>query len=261
MVYTCYDMMRDCRADRPEGWSCFVSNYAPLVRRILAHYSPDSTDALFRPILDALKQSESPLFVSSEPAPERWFVAELRRQVLLAVDRLHPQGEPALTVDLETLTAALSPLTLVEKQAVWLETMAYNPAETGQLLRMDGRTVEKVRAKGAELLRAKLENWSQVLLTANGRQLSRAAEAASPDCLPTKAFLDILDGRATWYGRESMERHVTACWHCIDHFCRMTEVRELLRNVQPLRESETREILGLPAARKPSWKKLFGAPS
>src|SRR5438445_12830611 len=33
MIYTCYEMVRDCHADRPEGWAYFISNYVPLIRK------------------------------------------------------------------------------------------------------------------------------------------------------------------------------------------------------------------------------------
>jgi hypothetical protein len=64
----------------------------------------------------------------------------------------------------------------------------------------------------------------------NGMALGRAAAAASgKECLPARAFFDVLDGRATWHGREAVERHVADCWHCIDHYCRLIESIELLR--------------------------------
>jgi hypothetical protein len=262
MIYTCYDMIRDCRADRAEGWSHFVSQYVPVVRRILSHYWPEREGNLLRPVLETLRRPQSSLFASLEPAPERWFVAELRRQVLAAVEQLEISPPPAAALDLDTLAGALSPLTLTEKQAAWMETMRYTSAETGTRLRMEPRTVEKIRDKAAELLRGRMDTWSQSLLAGNGRQLGLAAEAAATnDCLPAKAFLDILDGRTTWYGRETLERHVSTCWHCIDHFCRMVEVRELLRGVQPLTPAESlefQELLGIRTARKAGWKRLFG---
>jgi hypothetical protein len=55
-----------------------------------------------------------------------------------------------------------------------------------------------------------------------------------------------------------MQRHVTTCWHCIDHFCRMAEVVELLRRVEPLSEAETqrfRKALGITVPKQPVWKR------
>src|SRR5690242_6768167 len=109
-------MIRDCRADRAEGWSHFVSHYVPVIRKLAAHYFPDQplTSRRAEEILCSLRQPQSSLFQSLEPAPERWFVAELRQRVLAALG-----GEAAgdSELDLETLSKAMESLTLLEKQA------------------------------------------------------------------------------------------------------------------------------------------------
>jgi hypothetical protein len=151
----------------------------------------------------------------------------------------------------------------VEKQTAWLEGMGYSSAETGEMLRMAPATVEKIRAHAAERIRSHVDGWNVRLLADNGPELGRAATAAKTgECLPAKTFLDVVDGRMPWRGREQMEQHVLGCWHCIDHFCRLLEVVELLRRVQPLTEEEAApfdRILGI-ADRKPGgWKRWFGA--
>lgn len=255
MIYTCYDMIQDCRADRPIGWSHFISHYVPVIRKIATHYCPEQPDRAAEVLL-ALRRPESSLFATLDPAPERWFVAELRQRVLES----NPGGLAAGVIDLETVSRALEPLTLLEKQAVWLETMRYTPERAAVLLRMDPRTVQKIREKAADRLRGELDTWSRTLLPDAGRALGRAAAAAgTPACLPAKAFLDVLDGRTTWRGREELEAHVAACWHCIDHFCRLAEVIDLLRGLAPLPESEAgplRAVLGITLPKKrglPGW--------
>jgi hypothetical protein len=264
MIYTCYEMIRDCRAGRAEGWRFFIASYVPVIRKLLAHYQPGGQvdQAALERVLVAVHRPESALFQSLEPSPERWFVAQLRQEVLEQL----PADAPATAIDLETVAAALEPLTLVEKQVAWLETMLYQPAETGVLLRMAPSTAEKIRGKVADLIRGKVDSWSRTILTENGRALGREAVAASgADCLPPKTFLDMLDGRTTWQGRGELERHVTRCWHCIDHFCRLVEVVEVLRGNQPLSDVEAApfcELLGVSAGRPPAWKRwLAGMPS
>jgi hypothetical protein len=258
MIYTCYEMVRDCRADRPKGWEYFLSSYIPVIRRLLAHYAPEKSDLLGR-ILVTVRRPDSSLFQSMEPAPERPFVAELRQKVLAELEAPVPEARLLL----EEVAAAFEPFTLVEKQAAWIETMGYGPPETGAMLRMAPATVEKIRNRAAELLRGKVDAWSRSMLRENGLLLGRAAAAAGTnECLPAKAFLDVLDGRATWRGREEMEQHATACWHCIDHFCRLAEVLEVLRGIQPLTESEAepfRKVLGIAAGKRPLWKRWMGA--
>src|ERR1035437_5034213 len=61
MIYTCYEMVRDCRANLPEGWTHFISYYVPVIRKALAHYAPERAGdaALLDHILVTVQQSES----------------------------------------------------------------------------------------------------------------------------------------------------------------------------------------------------------
>lgn len=238
----------------------FVVHYVPVIRQALAHYAPPRAQdaALLNHILRIVRQPGSFLFQATEPPEERWFVAQLRQ--LVAAELSLPPAE--IPLDLETLTAALGPLTMTEKQAAWLETMGYSPAEAGPMLRVSPETVEKVRHRAAELIRGKVDSWRRTLLAENGPALAReAAAGAGQDCLPTKAFLDVVDGRTTWRGREMMDRHLLGCWHCIDHFCRMLEAVHLLRGSQPLSESESepfRTLLGIAALKRAGWRRFAG---
>ena len=263
MIYTCYDMVRDCRANRAEGWTYFLSNYVSVIRRVLEHYEPQRAGELLPGVLARIARPQSSIFESMEPVPERMFVAKLRQQVLASIEE-HKTSEQS-AFDLDLLREALEPLTLVEKQASWFETMRYPPEKTGAMLRMEPKTVEKIRNKAGELLRGKLDTWRRTLLFENGRAVGREAAAAeTAECLPAKVFLDVLDGRSTWQGREEMERHASGCWHCIDHFCRLVEVVELLRGNHPLSEPDLRDFrqaLGLPSPRPQGWKRWFAGQS
>jgi hypothetical protein len=248
MIYTAYEMIRDCRENRPEGWRYFITNYIPVIRKLQARYAPGAVDAAERTAGDGT------IFAAMEPAAERPFVAELRQRMLAQLPAAGQLG-------LEEVAAALAPLTLLEKQAAWIETMGYNAGETGAMLRMSPATVEKIRARAGELLRGTLDSWSRTVLTDSGLALGREAAAAhTKECLPSKVFLDVLDGRSTWQGREEMEGHVASCWHCIDHYCRLAEVIELLRGIQPLTPEEAAPYLrlrGIEEQRK-GWRSLFG---
>lgn len=255
MIYTSYDMIQDCRADKPEGWSYFITNYVPVIRKLLAHYG--SAGDLER-ILVALRRADSSLFSSMEPAPERWFVTELRQKVLAEL----PSPPPDIELDLETVASAFEPLTLSEKQVAWLEAMGYDAAAIGAMMRMAPKTVEKIETKAADLLRGKSDTWRRSILRENARLLGQAAAASgTKDCLPLRVFLDILDGRTTWRGRETMEQHVTQCWHCIDQYSRLVEVLELIRGIQPLtlpEASEYQTLLGIRSSKPSLWRRLAG---
>jgi len=212
MIYTTYEMIRDCRAGNAAGWSFYEANYLPLLRRLAEHYGrelPDLRDTLFQ---------------SLEPMPERHFIAELRQRLCAA-----QSAESPVALELETVVQALASLTVVEKKVVWFETMRYNAADTARILRMDEMTVGKIREKSADRLRAVQDRWSCSMLEESGAQLGRKAAAQStPQCVSAKTLLDMIDGRSTWPKREEAERHITTCWHCIDHYCRLHEVCDLL---------------------------------
>jgi len=259
MIYTCYEMVGDCRANLPEGWAYFITEYVPLIRKLMAHYAAGGSDPdLLNRVLLALRKPESKLFQSLDPAPERPFAAELRQNVLAEIPAATPEGD----LDLDTLAAALAPFTLVEKQAAWFESMRYSPAETSPMVKMEAKTVERIRGRAADAIRGRLDHWSSTLLVSNGRALGLAAAAGrSQDCLPVKAFLDVIDGRTTWRGREDLDRHVSQCWHCIDHFCRMMEVVEMLRGLQPFSEAEARpfrELFGIVVKKPGLWRRASG---
>jgi hypothetical protein len=261
LIYTCYEMIRDCRAGRPEGWSYFLTQYVPVMRGFLAHYFPDRAGdrALIERVLVKLRQPESSLFQSLDPAPERAFVAELRQHVLRAAEADRASAAPEVSVDIEALGAALEPLTLTEKLVVWFETMRYGDRDTGRMLRMSPQTAEKIRARAAESIRGSADAWRSTLLADNGALLGHAAgELSTKDCLPAKAFFDVIDGRATWRGREEMERHVKGCWHCLDRYCRLLEVVDTLRASKPLPEFEAeayRRLLGIETPKRSFWKR------
>src|ERR1051326_7896997 len=118
MIYTSYEMIRDCREGKSAGWRHFIKQYVPVVRRILHRYGRAEGET--EGVLTSLRRGETVLFQVLEPVPERPFVAELRQAIVVR------SGEPtSVVLDLETVAGALAPLTLVEKQTVWLGTMRY----------------------------------------------------------------------------------------------------------------------------------------
>ena len=192
MIYTCYEMIRDCRAGRPEGWSYFLTQYVPVIRGFLMHYFPERAGdrRMIERVLVTLRQPESGLFESLDPAPERAFVAGLRQQVVAAVEADRASAAPEVSIDIEALGAALEPLTLTEKLVIWFETMRYGGRDTGRMLRMSPETAEKIRARAAELIRAGMDSWRSTVLADNGPLLGQAASALSTkDCLPAEDVL------------------------------------------------------------------------
>lgn len=263
-VYTSFDMMSDCRANKREGWSFFVTQYLPVCRALLAHYFADraADTALLGRVATATCRPESGLFADRGLALEREFVGDLRQHVLAAVEADRASEAAVAPLDLEILTKALEAFTPLERQAAWLMTMRYDAAETARILRMEPKTVEAVRERAIDAVRHHVDNRSRDILETNGVALGRDTAAGKTDsCLPARAFLDLLDGKMTWRRRQDMEFHLNTCWHCVDHLCRLREVDELLRFNKPLTPEDAAPflaLLGVPAEeKKPLWKRMF----
>lgn len=262
-IYTHIEMIEDCRAGKAEGWSHFITHYFPICRALIAHYYPDRASDAGLPgrVLAALRDPASPLFRARTLAPEREFVTELRQAVLAEVERDRESATPEIALNLATLAGALAPLTPLEKQIAWLETMRYDAPATARMLNIETGTVERIRDQAAEALRSTMDHWYRAAIADNGAALGREAAALARDaCVAAKTFLDLIDGRMTWARKQDAEQRVNECWHCVDHFCRIREVDHLMRDMPPLAAEEAAEHLerlGIAPGKQPFWKRLI----
>ena len=259
-VYTCIEMIRDCRTGKAEGWQYFVRTFAPALLAMVRHYSGRDAPEHLRTVLAGLPVQGPAVFTVDALVGERDLMASMRPAVLAAT--AWGSAPPEIELELDTLAEALEPLTVVERQLVWLDAMGYEPAEAAVIMRVSAQTAEKVREKAAELLRAKLDGWNQSIVRGNGAALQQEAASRKPEHpVGARDCFDILDGRITWQQRTNTERQLAASWYEIDHFCRLREADHMLRTAAPLADLEAEEalsILGVVKRKPPMWKRLFG---
>lgn len=263
-IYTCLDMIRDCRENKPEGWRYLITRYVPVMRRLLAqYYDARSQDTkLLERVLLKLRDADSPLFAAPGPGTEREFVAALRQKFLETVELDKASAGAEIPLDLEVMTKALEPLTATEKQMLWFQGMTYGYDATAKMMNLEPSSIQRVRERADELLRQNMDQWKPGLVASNGIVLGReAAAAGTNDCLPAKAYLDTIDGRITWSRKQDYEFHVAKCWHCVDHFARIREADFSLRVTKPLAAEEAAPwfaLLSVPAEKKKTiWRKMF----
>src|SRR5262249_18552867 len=201
------------------------------------------------------------LFREGGPATERDFIVELRQIVLNSLDT--PTAE--IAIDLETLSEAVPEFTVIERQIVWLEAIGYDNPTTAKMMNVDAETVESGRNRAEEALRTKMDRWRRGMIRENGRALTQLAEAAAtPECLPSSAFIDAIDGRITWMSKKDYEFHMMKCWRCVDHFCRIREADDVVRREKPLEAAQAAPLLerfGIPQEKKPLWRRLLAKES
>jgi hypothetical protein len=254
-VYTSYDMVMDCQAGKPEGWQYLVQRFVPALRAMARHYG--GGDETVARLIQGVHRLEG-----FEPEPERQVLIHLRP---LLLQECGWTGGRARTLDLEILVEALEPLTAVERQLAWFETMDYTSQEAAQLLHVSEETAAKAWQKAREALRAKLDHWTVGLLKENGGTLAEEVRAQVPaEPVPVRVHLDLIDGRLTWRDRTDVDHNLTASWYEIDHLCRVREADEALRHAATLTEEETAACLrqlNLPVPKvKANWlKRLVGA--
>ena len=257
-IYTCFDMIRDCREGKAQGWRFFASNFIAPLRTLLRHYAGTAdVEAFLRSLLHDLREKDGGFFAALSPAPERQFLMLLRPRVLAVTENMAPR-ECALR--LETLTAALRDYSPVERQITWMETMSYDIAGTAALMRVSEETVQRLRRRTGELLRAHLDRWSETTLRDNGRALGQAAAAEAPEhAVQFRELTDLIDGRTTWQGRQELEPRLVSSWHNLGLLCSLREADAAISQSKPLGESEVApylKLLDVPAARGGFWSRL-----
>ncbi len=250
-IYTCFDMIPDCKANKPEGWLYLVRMFAPPLRRLVESYG--GGEEQFRALLAGLRD-----FPDIPPAVEREFLLGMRPRIL---DAAGWKPRDAGTLDLETFIEALEELTALERQAVWFETFPYPPAKAALMTRMSEDTHTKARERAAELLRVKLDNWTATIVRDNAAGLSEAVRAAIPaQPTPFRSYIDVIDGRMTWATRVAVARGLAGSWYEVDHFCRVREADAAIRDTKPLDHAAAEPwlaIFGVRPPKQPVWKRLL----
>jgi hypothetical protein len=253
-VYTCYDMVADCKADKAAGWTHLVRQFVPPLRWMVTRYGGGEAE------LGLLLASLRPFPDEVPPTAEREFLVNVRSR---AVEAAGWRGGESGTLELERFTAALAELTVLERQLVWFETMGYNSADAARLCRTAEDTAAKARARALEMLRSALDSWSHTIIADNAGSLARAARTALPDePVPFRSYLDIIDGRMTWSNRVGVDRSVQASWFEVDHFCRVREADAAMRDSPPLDDVAAAPYFAMfgVAPPKPSlWKRMLAS--
>jgi len=245
-------MIRDCQADKAEGWIYLVDEFVPAITSIAKHYGGEHA---VRSIIERLRGPDSPL-KEMAPCHQREFLYQLRPLILDAAGKtVTPEaGAP----DLDLVIEALQPLSATERQAAWLETFGYDAAATGVLMRMAPDTVTKLRERVGELLRAKLDDWSAGMMVRHGLALGAELEMQGVnEPLEFRHFLDVFDGRITWQRRTAFEKQLEESWPEVHKACRIREADQALTLRAPVDTAPYLALLNVQKPKPPMWKALF----
>ena len=250
-VYTCYDMIADCRAGKPDGYLFLAHEFVPPLRWLNGRYG-GSKDSLHR-LLSSLRD-----FPPLDPLPEREFLVALRPRVL---QHTGWQGGRAQTLDLDSLSAALAELTLLERQLVWLHILDFDTPEAARIMRVSTDTAVKTLDQANEALRTSLDRWSLDILRANSGILTAQAESSPPgEPVLIRHYLEIIDGRMTWQNRVRVDRALLASWNEVQRFCIVREADAAKRDHPPIPLEQAApylELLGVTPPKPSLLKRLL----
>jgi len=267
------DLREACRAGGPEGWLRFAELYAPVVRHLLEHHFSGEGGAALLPKVFEAARAEPGELLGEAGGNEKEFLLRLR-DLVFRIGReargpgpTPPQPSPGVgPAEPEKVAAALESFPVLQQQLLALALRGYSPETLKVMLRFEPETT-----RGAlEQFTGKLGAASSGALAAGAGKALVAAASAAPrgeQCVAESAFARWADGQMTWRERETTDRHMAECIHCLNRSAEYLEVFHFFRMLPPASANDVEEIaaaLGLPAAaaatkkKTPWWLRLLG---
>ena len=270
-LLTIHKTLAGCEEGSRAAWQGFVTTYTPAIFRILAVYAPacgeECQRQLWQESLRVLSADNFQLLRTLDHQSEREFVVGLRAFVVeTASNQLDPAADSKEVAGPtpDAVKSLFRGLPLIHQVVMFLKLAGYSDRTLERMLRIP----PTVTRKSLERLQ---ENYSMVLnrereaglWPAAWMNLLRHAWAGKTDaCAPLRQFVRILDGQTGWNEKESAEKHVVECLHCLERWTALREVAYWLREATALPVEEVDAFISeLPIkadAKKPSLKRMFG---
>jgi len=270
-LLTFHKTLAGCEEGSRTAWQGFISSYSPAIVQILGVYVPGCvgecrTKAL-QECLGALSTSNFQRLRTLDHQAEREFVVGLRDFVLdTTSDRPDPAADTRDPPEPGKVMSLLKGLPLTHQVLLFLKLAGYSDGTLERVLSISPTVaqsgLERLQGNYAVVLR---RNEDAGLWPAAWMDLLRHAWASHTDaCAPLRQFVRILDGQTGWNEKESLEKHVVGCLHCLERWTALREVVHWLREAAPLPADELDTLLScLPVkadagAKKSFLKRMFG---
>jgi hypothetical protein len=250
-LITFHKLLAGCEAGDREAWGAFLAQYTPVVFQLLGvsvARTPEKRLELWRGLLSTLSTGNFERLRAFSHHSEREFLVDLREALLAQAvphaDRSQDaKSPPSPTVD--TLEAILKGLPLIHQEIVFLTLAGYSQATLEKMLRI----TPSVAQSGLGRLQA---DYALVLERSEDRCLWPAAwleithgarGAKQQDCTPLRLLIRILDGQASWYDKNPVEEHRSACLHCLELWASLVEVVFWEREAKPWPAEKVESLL------------------
>jgi hypothetical protein len=167
---------------------------------------------------------------------EKEFLLGLRRLALSNAAALtRADSEAPESAAIEPIRLLLQGLPLAHQQIILLKLSGYEDSSIEKLLRVAPTMIGRACESQPDLRPPGADAWF--------RFLAYSWRNATEDCTTARKLVRMQEGQASWYDREPVERHMTACLHCLELWTSLAEVRYWRREARPLPEAEGRSLL------------------
>jgi len=252
-------MIQGCREGDAEAWRALVAQYTPVLAGVAKAYSsdPGRIAGAWRGVLGSLAGHDFAALKEVEAQSDREFFSVLRASLLEQFtagpeDLTSPDGLDTITV-LEDLSRLMRESPLVHQNMMFLHLTGYSDPDIELILRISPavaqRSVERLNAAFWADFRRSMEaaHWQAAWLRMNRRM----RRSKTPDCVPIRPLIRILDGQFGWYEKDPIERHLGACLHCLEAWVGLQEITHWMQRGTPLTPAQVDELLsGLPVKAK-----------
>lgn len=271
-MFTFHSIRNQCEQGSREAWRAFLGYYSPVVLKLLEIYwpcRPERHKELWREALRALGANNFERLRALSRQAEREFLVDLRAFVFeraAAEPGAQSESREAAGPTREAVHTLLEGLPLLHQEILFLKLAGYSDASLEKLLRVSPAIAQKAleRLPGEYSAVLGREQDKSLWPAAWSGVLRQAQAAKTDDCPPLHRFVSILDGQTAWHDKESAERHVAGCLHCLERWTAVREVTHWRLEARPAPAAELEALLScLPielrsASRKSFFARVFG---
>jgi hypothetical protein len=267
VVFTFHKIRGEIEQGKAEAWRALVDFYGPVFFRLLeVHAAIPSREAppVVKKMLAELAANGFERLRATSRQSEREFLGDLRALLLeVALDFTASKNSQMVAEAAfapEKISKLLDDLPLLHKEMLFFKLEGYSENTIERLMRVSPRMAEKAfeRLTGEYEAARQTERdrcpWPAAWLGF----LKQARALRTEKCTPAHEIVRIHDGQVSWYDKEPVEKHVSACLNCMNVWTGLREVGVWRFEAEPLSASQIGELLeAVPVEQMPAKKSLF----
>jgi hypothetical protein len=267
VLFTFHKIRKQSEQGNAQAWRALLDFYAPAFFRLLEiHGAIPRREAspIVKKMLAGLTANGFERLRATSRQSEREFLGDLRALLLeAALDSAASKNseiQASGAFEPEKIAELLEGLPLLHKEMLFFKLAGYTENTLERLMRISPRVAEKAFERLAEEYQAARQAeqnrcpWPAAWLAF----LKQARGLKTENCLPAHQLVRIHDGQVSWYDKEPVEKHVSACLHCLEAWTGLREVGYWRLAAERLSASEIEQLLEvIPIEKPPAKKSLF----